>query len=92
MFKLADTDDDGALSKGELKKLIQDYPEMEVWTIDSFGDHVCAQVLFAKRGGRCQYYMFNQIDTDDDAKITLQEFLTKLHANQAVRPFAYRVW
>jgi Ca2+-binding EF-hand superfamily protein len=69
MFKIADTDSDGAVTKQELKKLLQEYPEMEI--------------LIGRRGGMGKMYVLEQLDEDSDGKITLQEFMMALHENQA---------
>jgi Ca2+-binding EF-hand superfamily protein len=70
LFKVADTDANGCLSKAEVKKLIDDYPEVAV--------------LIDRRGGKAAHYVTEQFDEDSDGMISLNEFMRKLHSNQTV--------
>merc|ERR1711934_651512 len=70
LFKVADTDANGCLSKAEVKKLIEDYPEVAV--------------LIDRRGGNAAFYVTEQFDEDSDGMISLNEFMRKLHSNQTV--------
>merc|ERR1712159_92106 len=69
-FRQADTDLNGALSKDEFNKLIQQFPEIEV--------------LMSRRGLQ-PVYVFEQLDADESGTVTVYEFLRALHGNQLVR-------
>jgi Ca2+-binding EF-hand superfamily protein len=68
-FRSSDADVNGTLSKEEFNKMIDNFPELEV--------------LMSRRGVK-PYYVFEQIDTDQDGRVTVVEFMKKLHGNQLV--------